>query len=257
MYEIGLIAQARKPHLTNDVASDQWVSDKKWAEENGIVAFAGYPLTVRDRLVGVLGMFSRNLLLDETWEALGSVANSIAVGIERKKGEEALLRQWHLFDTALSNTLDFTYTFDLEGRFTYANRALLSLWQKTLDESVGKNFFDLDYPPDLAERLQNQIQHVINTLQVVRDQTPYTSAAGVVRYYEYIFTPVFAADGRVEAVPAQRAISRKSSVRKRNFVRVKNGLTLRLPPAAAWAPGIGVFRRIGCSATRGSPNCFR
>ena len=60
------------------------------------------------------------------------------------------------FDTALSHTPDFTYTFDLEGRFTYVNRALLSLWQKPLEEARGKNFFELDYPPELAARLQSK-----------------------------------------------------------------------------------------------------
>src|SRR4051794_29996574 len=72
---------------------------------------------------------------------------------ERKSAETHLRQQWHTFDTALSNTLDSIYTFDLAGRFTYINRALLSLWQKTREEALGKNFFELGYPPELAERL--------------------------------------------------------------------------------------------------------
>ena len=107
--------------------------------------------------------------------------------------------QARLFDTALSNTPDFVYTFDSSGRFTYVNHALLALWQKSLDEAVGKDFFQLDYPPELAERLQSQIQQVIETKATVRDETPFTSAFGT-RYYEYIFVPVVAPDGSVEAV---------------------------------------------------------
>ena len=108
-------------------------------------------------------------------------------------------RQRRMFETALSNTPDFTYLFDLEGRFTYINKALLDLWQKDLSQAVGKNFFDLDYPPDLAARLQSQIQEVIRTRQPIRDETPYTSAAGT-RAYEYIFVPVLGGTGEVEAV---------------------------------------------------------
>ena len=111
-----------------------------------------------------------------------------------------LRQQWHTFDIALSHTADFIYTFDLDGRFTYVNRALLSLWQKPLEEALEKNFFDLDYPPELAERLQRQIQQVIDTKEVLRDQTPFTGPAGETRYYEYIFVPVLAANGRVEVV---------------------------------------------------------
>jgi PAS domain S-box-containing protein len=120
---------------------------------------------------------------------------------ERKEVEEQLRQQWHMFDTALSHTPDFAYTFDLEGRFTYVNRALLSLWQKSLEEAMGKNFFELDYPPELAARLQQQIQQVIETRKPVRDHTPYTGASGESREYEYILVPVFSADGKeVEAV---------------------------------------------------------
>src|SRR4029079_12990082 len=70
---------------------------------------------------------------------------------------------------------------------------------KPLHEAVGKNFFDLNYPHELANRLQRQIQEVIATRQPVKDETPYTSAVSE-RQYEYIFVPVMAADGSVEAV---------------------------------------------------------
>ena len=108
-------------------------------------------------------------------------------------------QQRRIYETALSNTPDFNYVFDLEGRFTYVNAALLGLWRKGLDEAVGKDFFDLGYPPDLAARLQRQIRQVIDTRQPVRDETPYTSHLGE-RQYEYIFVPVLGAGGAVEAV---------------------------------------------------------
>ena len=111
-----------------------------------------------------------------------------------------LEKQWRTFDTALSNTPDFIYTFDLDGRLTYANRALLTLWRVPLETAVGKNFFDLDYPPHLAERLQRQIQTVIRTKQSVRDQTPFTGPTGETRHYEYIFVPGFGSGGELEAV---------------------------------------------------------
>ncbi|MGA2736956.1 MAG: PAS domain-containing protein [Bryobacteraceae bacterium] len=119
---------------------------------------------------------------------------------DRKQVEAKLHQQWHTFNTALSNTPDFVYTFDLEGRFTYVNRALLSLWQKSLEEALAKNFFDLEYPAELAARLQSQIQQVIDTLQPVRDQTPFTGPTGETRYYDYIFVPVLDGNGRVRAV---------------------------------------------------------
>jgi PAS domain S-box-containing protein len=119
---------------------------------------------------------------------------------DQRKAGAKLQQQWQTFDTALSHTPDFAYIFDLEGRFTYVNRALLDLWQLSLEEAAGKNFFELQYPPALATRLQDQIQEVIATKQAVRDQTPFTGPTGETRYYDYIFTPVLDGTGEVTAV---------------------------------------------------------
>jgi len=88
--KIGLIAQERLPHLTNEVQSDPRVSDKEWASREGMVSFAGYPLLVEDQTVGVMAMFSQEPFLEDTLEALASVAHSIAQGIGRKWAEEQL-----------------------------------------------------------------------------------------------------------------------------------------------------------------------
>ncbi len=48
-FKIGMIAQERKPHLTNDVLNDPRISDRAWAEKEGMASFAGYPLSVGDR----------------------------------------------------------------------------------------------------------------------------------------------------------------------------------------------------------------
>ncbi|HEY2017420.1 MAG TPA: PAS domain-containing protein [Bryobacteraceae bacterium] len=119
---------------------------------------------------------------------------------DQRQADANLRQQWHTFDTALSHTPDFTYIFDLEGRFTYVNRALLSLWQLPLEDAVGKNFFDLQYPDELAGRLQRQIQTVIETRRPVRDQTPFTGPTGETRHYDYIFVPVLDEKKRIKAV---------------------------------------------------------
>jgi anti-anti-sigma regulatory factor len=89
-FKIGLIAAERRPHLTNSVVGDPRVGDQEWARREGMVAFAGYPLLIEDRLVGVLAMFARERLTEDTLEALASVSNVIAQGIERRRAEEAL-----------------------------------------------------------------------------------------------------------------------------------------------------------------------
>jgi len=90
--KIGLIAQERKPHLTNDVLNDNRISHPESAKQERMVSFAGYPLLVEGRLIGVLAMFARKFLGQDTLEALEVVADTIAQGIERKRAEEKLAR---------------------------------------------------------------------------------------------------------------------------------------------------------------------
>jgi signal transduction histidine kinase/CheY-like chemotaxis protein len=78
---------------------------------------------------------------------------------------------------------------------------------------VGKTFWDLSYPPELATKLHEQIRLVFETGAMVRDETPYTSPTGVTGYYEYIFAPVFGSDGTVSVVAGS---TRDTSARRRN-----------------------------------------
>lgn len=135
------------------------------------------------------------------FSVIGRGASAGATQIEElKASNEELQARVRDLSVTLSSITDFAYIFDRDGRFIYANQPLLDLWGLKLDEAVGKNFFDLAYPDDLASRLQHQIQQVIETGQGLRDETPYTNPSGVQGFYEYIFTPVFAADGTVEVV---------------------------------------------------------
>jgi len=91
-YKIGLIAQERRPHLTNGVLGDPRVHDQEWAKREGLVAFAGYPLVVADRVVGVMAMFAQHALSEAGLQAMASVATAIALGIERKRSEAEIRR---------------------------------------------------------------------------------------------------------------------------------------------------------------------
>jgi PAS domain S-box-containing protein len=90
--KVGWIARERKPHLTNDLLNDPRVSNKDWARACGFVSFAGYPLIVEDRVVGVMALFARHALSNATLDTLASVADAIAQGIERKRADEELRR---------------------------------------------------------------------------------------------------------------------------------------------------------------------
>ncbi|MEO7540032.1 MAG: PAS domain S-box protein [Pyrinomonadaceae bacterium] len=152
----------------------------------------------------IVGLLSAELIVIGNEPYTLTVIQNVTESRNADRALKQLLQQTEqqslIFNTTLSSITDFAYIFDLDGRFSYSNKALTDLLGITAEEIIGKNFFDLNYPPELAKRLQDQIQSVIDTKTVVRDETPYTGANGQEGYYEYIFTPVIAPDGSVQNV---------------------------------------------------------
>ena len=91
-FKIGHIAQERRPHLTNDIINDPFVTDAEWARREKLVSFAGYPLLVDGQLLGVVAMFAKHALSDEILTALSTVADAIALGVGRKRSQVELER---------------------------------------------------------------------------------------------------------------------------------------------------------------------
>lgn len=143
-FKVGKVAQERTPHFTNDVLSDPQVGDKEWAERENVVAFAGYPLVIEDRLLGVIGMFARQPLNTTTADVIGPVAHEIALGIEHKRANEALREREEHIRLLLDSTGEAIYGIDLEGRCTFANSACARLLgYNDSSQFLGRNMHEL------------------------------------------------------------------------------------------------------------------
>lgn len=114
-FKIGLIASERKAHLTNSVIGDPRVHDQEWAKREGMVAFAGYPLIIEDRLVGVMALFARKPLSQNTLQAMESVAKGISVGVERKRAEETLRQSEQRFRELAENIREIFFVTGPDG----------------------------------------------------------------------------------------------------------------------------------------------
>lgn len=126
---------------------------------------------------------------------------------QRKEAEEALMKaeaqseqQRRLYETITSSTPDLLYVFDLDYRFTYANRALLNMWGRTWEDSIGKGLLEIGYEPWHAEMHEREIDRIIETKLPIRGEVSFPHATLGSRVYDYIFTPVFNEHGEVEAI---------------------------------------------------------
>ncbi|MDX2242719.1 MAG: GAF domain-containing protein [Leptolyngbyaceae cyanobacterium bins.302] len=174
-FKIGWIAQHRQPHLTNQVETDPRISDREWAKREGMVAFAGYPLTIKNRLLGVVAVFARQPLAEQSLQEMASVATAIAVGIDRKLTATALrqtaereraaaLVLQRMRETLELQTIFHTTTEELR-QVIHSDRTLIyqfnANWSgQVVAESVGEG-----WDPILPIQVENS-----KLLQTVHDQ---------------------------------------------------------------------------------------
>src|SRR5438876_260040 len=94
MSEIGQVAELRVPIVTNDPANHRQVGLNPWMTEEGLQAFAGFPMVVGDQLLGVLAVYHRRPLDRNTIELLTLFAQHAATAIQEA----------HLFHLATEQT---------------------------------------------------------------------------------------------------------------------------------------------------------
>ncbi len=139
---VGMIAATRNAVVTNDVPHTPGVGDSDWAIASGIRSFAGYPLVVHERLLGVLAFFSRSRLDPELVRMLEPLVHQVALALERamlyvaqvaaRDEAQQLARLAGSRAAQLAATLaamtDGVWTCDLNGSMLTVNDAALAMF---------------------------------------------------------------------------------------------------------------------------------
>ena len=107
-------------------------------------------------------------------------------------------QQTRHFNTMLSSSPDLSYIIDTEGIILYVNKAMSDLYQKPAHEMVGKVIYDLAKYVTPKERIR--IQAVLDTGESCRGDREFQAPSGRDYFFEYIYTPVFDENGKVEAI---------------------------------------------------------
>ncbi len=188
-FKIGLIALERKPHLTNQVIGDPRVSNQEWAQREGMVAFAGYPLISGERLLGVIALFSRHTLDNTVIDALHSIAGTIALAIERKQSEESLRKSELLYHSLVETLPQSVFRKDAEGRFTFVNKLFCQTVERTPEEIIGKTDADL-FPPELAAKYQRDDGRVMRSGLIYETTEAHGKPDGSTFYVRLIKAPL-------------------------------------------------------------------
>jgi len=195
--KVGRIAELRQPVLTNAAIGDPEITDQDWARRKGIVAVAGYPLSVGDELTGVVAVFAKQPLGEAALESLRSVADQIALGIDRKRGEEALRESEKRFRLAAETVSDLVYEWDVTSdRLDWFGDV-----DGTLGYATGKfprtlaAWFDSIHPGDQS-RLASSVDLHRSSTEPIHEEYRIQSSDGTWRYWLDFGSPLLDGRGR-------------------------------------------------------------
>lgn len=194
--KIGMIAREQKHVLTNDIVNDPRISDKAWAANEGMSSFAGYPLLVGTRTLGVVAMFSRRPLTTGTAEALASIADLIAHGVERKHAEDKLRASERELSLIIETIPGLVWCAAPDGELTYLNRRILDYTGTSSDAWAQLGWKNLLHPED-AERVAQEWAHAVATGQPHQTQCRFRRSDGVYRWFQALGQAACDSTGKV------------------------------------------------------------
>ena len=114
------------------------------------------------------------------------------------KDDPFFIRLQHELDqlkSIFNETDAYMFTKDLDGRYTYANQAVLDLFGCTLEELQGQDdyaFFDLEYSEDLK---RNDRQVLEQQIAITREEVNYLKTTGEKRIYWSVKKPMYDRSG--------------------------------------------------------------
>ena len=147
--KVGQVAASRHPILVEDVAAqNDWIVRPEWAKREEIRSFAGHPLIFRDKLLGVIAVFSRQPLGQREFTWLGLFANQAALAIANACTEEAL-RSSERNLTAIINTIPTAaWTTRPDGYCDFLNQVWLDHAGMTAEQAQGWGWTAALHPDD-------------------------------------------------------------------------------------------------------------
>lgn len=120
--------------------------------------------------------------------------------LKLKNALENAEKQKRLYDSITNNTPDLVYVFNLQYKFTYANKALLNMWGKSAENAIGLGLRENGYEEWHALMHEREIDEIIRSKKSIRGTVSFPHSELGNRIYDYILVPVLNQHGAVEAI---------------------------------------------------------
>lgn len=151
--KIGRIAHLRQPYFTNAVIGDPAIHNQDWAQREGMVSFAGVPLLIGERLIGVIACFARIPFTSAMCDILLAEAHTIALGVDQKQTAEALQKSESSFRSLIEHALDIIVVLNSDSTIRYTGPSFTRILGWTPRELLDKSVFIFVHPDDVPSTL--------------------------------------------------------------------------------------------------------
>jgi len=153
--KVGQVAASRHPILIEDVAAqNDWIVRPEWAKREEIRSFAGHPLIFRDRLLGVIAVFSRHPLGTQEFTWLGLFANQAALAISNACAEQALQSSEHNLAAIIDTIPTLAWCNLPDGSNEFLNKGWHEYTGLSPEESHGWGWQAAFHPEDLPPLME-------------------------------------------------------------------------------------------------------
>lgn len=181
--QIGRIAQNRRPYLTNDAAKDSALGEMEVTRREDLVSFAGFPLLVDDRVVGVLALTAHRPLNQQEFEDLRLISENVAQCIERKQVEESLRKSATRYRVLTEVSPQIVWLGTADGQMVYFNHKWYEYTQLSREQSLGEGWLQVIHP-DHRQWIQSVWLEAVQSHQPYEMEVPIRHGAeGAYRWY--------------------------------------------------------------------------
>ena len=154
--KVGQVAASRRPILIEDVATENdWIVRPEWAKREEICSFAGHPLIFRDKLLGVIAVFSRQPYGQQQFTWLGLFANQAAVAIANAHAEEALQKSERNLAAMINTIPTAAWTTRPDGYCDFLNQVWLDYAGLTAGQAQGWGWAESIHPDDRKKLVED------------------------------------------------------------------------------------------------------
>ncbi len=170
-------------------------------------AFLGVPLYRGSEMIGVVGIANRPRgynervveLLQPLLATCGNIIEAYRNDLRRRAAESALRQSEQRYRTVVEEINEVVFQADAEGRWTFLNPVWEKLTGYSVEESIGRHFYDYIHPDDHQRIREIARQSAGKKMDSTRAEMRYLTRTGDTRWVDALAGFTYDEDGRLAA----------------------------------------------------------